>query len=149
MEAAPALNGDVLRAAREAAGLTQTELARLVGVVDGQRISKWERGAARPRSAPLLAAVGDALGLRPREMLADPGEEVTLRWLRFAAGLTVEQLAAAVHVSTPTVKRWESEGLKDPSTETIRAVATALDADAAMVRVALSRDLHGEREPQQ
>ncbi|WP_425577343.1 helix-turn-helix domain-containing protein [Nocardioides endophyticus] len=43
------LDPSVLRAAREEAGLTQHELARLVGVAGGERISRWELGASVPR----------------------------------------------------------------------------------------------------
>lgn len=39
---------DRLHRARELAGLTQVELAALVGVGPGQ-VSRWERGAAVPR----------------------------------------------------------------------------------------------------
>ena len=38
-----------LRVAREKAGLTQHELARLVGAAGGERISRWELGTSVPR----------------------------------------------------------------------------------------------------
>ena len=38
-----------LRAARERAGLTQHQLARLVGVAGGERVSRWELGTSEPR----------------------------------------------------------------------------------------------------
>jgi transcriptional regulator with XRE-family HTH domain len=43
------LNPEALRAARVRAGLTQHELARLVGVAGGERVSRWELGTSRPR----------------------------------------------------------------------------------------------------
>ena len=37
-----------IRAARDAKGLTQRELARLAGDVDPLQVSRWERGLHRP-----------------------------------------------------------------------------------------------------
>lgn len=53
--------GANLRAARKRQGLTQRELAALVGVPD-LHISRWERGAHRPSDANLYA-LAEALGL--------------------------------------------------------------------------------------
>lgn len=57
-----------IRDSRIAAGLTQQELARLVGVAGGDRVSKWECGAAVPRPEALhrLAAV---LDVQPIDLL--------------------------------------------------------------------------------
>ena len=110
METAPAIDASALRAAREKAGLTQHELAREVGVVGGERISLWERGQARPRSPRLLHAVADAIGVPATHLLVPPSDGPTLRWLRFAAGLSVDEAADAAHVSTATLKRWEAQG---------------------------------------
>ncbi len=137
METAPALNGAALRSARERAGLSQSQLARRVGAADGQRISRWERGEARPRSATQLSALADVLGVTPQSLLEAPAQPVTLRWLRFAAGMTVEDLAASAHISVATVKRWESAGVQAPTDETVRNVADALQAPPRAVRDAL------------
>lgn len=50
--------GANIRAARNAAGLTQRELGQLIGV-EGMFISRWERGAnsPSPRYLPVLADV--------------------------------------------------------------------------------------------
>jgi transcriptional regulator with XRE-family HTH domain len=40
---------EALRAARIRAGLTRPELARLVGVAGGERVSRWELGTSSPR----------------------------------------------------------------------------------------------------
>lgn len=56
---------DVLRTRREAQGLEQGELARLVGVTQ-QTISKWETGVTAPRPgrmAPLARALDLDAGL--------------------------------------------------------------------------------------
>ena len=72
--------------AREAAGLTQHQLARVVGVAGGERISAWEHGRSRPRTPDLLRRVADALGVSPQDLLVTP-DAPSLRWMRFAAGL--------------------------------------------------------------
>ena len=53
--------GANLKAARDAKGLTQTELGQLIGR-DGFQISRWERGAHRPTDASLMA-LGEALDM--------------------------------------------------------------------------------------
>lgn len=46
--------GERIRLRREELGMTQDEVARqMSGTVDGQRISKWERGENRPRDESL------------------------------------------------------------------------------------------------
>ena len=110
METAPALDGDALRRARDRAGLSQNELARRVGLAAGDRISRWERGEARPRSPRTLHNVARALGVDARELLLPPESGPNLRWLRFAAGLSVDELAAATKSGVSTVKRWEADG---------------------------------------
>lgn len=137
METAPALDGAALRRARERAGLSQSGLARAAGVADGQRISRWERGEARPRSAAALRQVAVLLHVSPRSLLLPPTGPPSLRWLRYAAGTTVEELAAAIHASPGTVKRWEASGLLKPADSTVSAVAAALGASADDVREAL------------
>lgn len=47
---------DRLREARQAAGMTQAQAARLIGVSSG-RLANWERGDGKPRieKLPLIA----------------------------------------------------------------------------------------------
>lgn len=137
METAPALDGDALRSARERAGLSQNDLARRLGLASGGRISLWERGEARPRSPHLLHLLAEALEIPPVQLLAPPEGGPSLRWLRFAAGLTVDELATATHVAVPTVKRWESEGLTRPTERIVSALVQALGASVDDVRNAL------------
>jgi transcriptional regulator with XRE-family HTH domain len=140
METAPAIDVAALKAAREAAELTQHELARQVGVVGGERISMWERGTARPRSPRLLHAVARAVNLAPRDLLVRPDDGPTLRWLRFAAGVGLEELADATHVSVASLKRWEAHGCRRlPSPATIEMLASALDVATDDVTNALRR----------
>ncbi|MCB2176497.1 MAG: helix-turn-helix domain-containing protein [Actinomycetales bacterium] len=137
METAPAIDGAALACAREAAGLTQHQLARVVGVAGGERISAWEHGRSRPRTPDLLHRVADALGVSPRELLAAP-EVPSLRWMRFAAGLSVAEAAVAAHVSVDTFKRWEAVGVRRAvSPRAVESLAAALGADEGDVSAAL------------
>ena len=49
-----------IRAARKAAGLSQTELAEKIGVVQSN-VCRWERGAHRPQ-IDTLKKIAEALG---------------------------------------------------------------------------------------
>lgn len=137
METAPALDGAALRRARERAGLSQNDLARRTSVASGHRISRWERGEARPRSPRILHELAAALGVSPESLLVPPENGPSLRWLRFVAGLSVEQLAAATHTAVRTVKRWEAQGVAVPAENTVHALAKALSASPQDVRCAL------------
>ncbi len=139
METAPAIDGAALRAAREKAGLTQHQLARRVGIAGGERISLWEKGAARPRSPRVLHALARSLGVDATSLLVLPPDGPTLRWLRFAAGLSVAEAAAACHTSVAALKRWEARGAPTPAAVTIEALAAALGTTPGEVRDALQR----------
>lgn len=124
-----------LRAARERLGLTQHQLARLVGVAGGERISRWELGLDEPRP-DLLVRLARVLGLSPADLLI--GADHDLRRLRYCAGLSSAELAAAIHVSTRSYARWESGSwVRPPSVENLRALARMLDVPVAAVREAL------------
>ena len=138
METAPSIDGAALRAARIRAGLTQHQLAHEVGVVGGERVSMWERGEARPRSPQLLHAVARAVGVRVTDLLPVPDWGPNLRWLRFVAGLSVDELAEAVHLSAASLKRWEAQGCRRlPSAATLDAAAVALGVGLDEVEGAL------------
>ncbi len=138
MQDAPALDTTRLRVARERAGLSQNELARRAGLAAGDRVSRWERGEARPRSPRTLHTVAQALGVDARELLRSPEDGPDLRWLRFAAGLSVAELAAATNSGVSTVKRWEADGHASPSPKVLAALATALATTPEVVRRALT-----------
>ncbi len=138
METAPALDGDALRRARERAGLSQNELARRTGLAAGNRVSRWERGEARPRTPRDLHAIAQALGVDARDLLVPPKNGPDLRWLRFAAGLSVEDLASATNSGVSTVKRWEARGHSTPGSGTLIALAAALCTSPETVRRALT-----------
>lgn len=124
-----------LRAARERLGLTQHKLARLVGVAGGERISRWELGLDEPRP-DLLVRLASVLESPPADLLS--GARRDLRKLRYCAGLSSPELAAAVHVSTRSYARWESGAwVRPPSAENLRALARTLNVPVSAVRAAL------------
>lgn len=100
-----------IRDSRIAAGLTQQELARLVGVAGGDRVSKWECGAAVPRPEALhrLAAV---LDVQPIDLLTPLTGVPDLRRLRLLVGKSAASVAKAAHVSVTTYQRWEGGGVQ-------------------------------------
>lgn len=130
------LDPSVLRAAREKAGLTQHELARLVGAAGGERISRWELGASVPRP-DFLVKLARALDIPTLRLIHLDGEVPDLKALRLNAGLTVPELAAAVNVAVPTYYAWEQgrwtrlpaatqiESLARGLADTVDVVATA------------------------
>lgn len=137
---ASGVDPEALRAARERAGLTQHQLARLVGVAGGERISRWELGTSEPRP-DILVRLAKTLDLPAVELLDLAGEFPDLRALRFAAGLSAAEVAARVHVATVTYQRWEAgrwERLPD-NEDCLRRLARALGVRASVVRAALEQ----------
>ncbi len=119
------IDGDALHRARSARGLTQSQLARIIDVSGGERVSEWERGVRTP-AVRLIPAVAAALGVTPLEFLSMPNG-VDLRALRLASGKTSAEIAAQIHVSSATYLRWESgkqQAPKDPAVR--RSLARAL-----------------------
>ena len=141
MDTGPTIDQEVLRRARERAGLTQHELARRVGVAGGERVSMWERGAAQPRPE-LLPPLAAALGLAPADLLVPDRLGSDLRRLRFLAGLSSAGLAETIHLSKVTLKRWEAGHLSRlPTSVTLEALAGALGVTVLTVRRALTRSM--------
>lgn len=128
-----------LRAARERAGLTQHQLARLVGVAGGERISRWELGASEPRP-DIVVRLAKALDLPALQLLEIVDEVPDLRALRFAAGLSAVEVAARVHVSKTTYQHWESgRWERMPEGRNLQALARALSVGVRETVAALER----------
>ena len=128
-----------LRAARERAGLTQHQLARLVGVAGGERISRWELGASEPRP-DIVVRLAKALDLPALQLLEIVDEVPDLRALRFAAGLSAVEVAARVHVSKTTYQHWESgRWERMPERRKLQALARALSVGVLETVAALER----------
>ena len=128
-----------LRAARERAGLTQHQLARLVGVAGGESISRWELGASEPRP-DIVVRLAKALDLPALQLLEIVDEVPDLRALRFAAGLSAVEVAARVHVSKTTYQHWESgRWERMPERRNLQALARALSVGVLETVAALER----------
>lgn len=142
------LDSQALRRARVAAGLTQHQLARLVGVAGGERVSRWELGTSSPRPQLVLHLAG-VLGVDLNELYARP-REVDLRSLRVAAGMSMDELASRIHASKTTISRWESGDVVRPlSVRVLALLAEALGVSPDVVQQAAERSRsairHGPR----
>ena len=138
------IDPSVLRAAREKAGLTQHELARLVGAAGGERISRWELGASVPRP-DFLVKLARALDIPTLRLIHMEGEVPDLRALRLKAGLTVPELAAAVNVAVPTYYAWEQgRWTRLPAATQLESLARGL-ADTIDVVVAAFQEARKQR----
>lgn len=138
-----------LRAARERLGLTQHELARLVGVAGGERISRWELGLDEPRPDS-MAHLARVLDVPVIELLNVDSERRDLRALRLCAGFTVGDVAGAAHISVRSYARWEAGSwVRPPSDHLLRAMARVLAVPLDTVRAALDLSKHGQSAPEE
>ena len=126
-----------LRAAREKAGLTQHELARLVGAAGGERVSRWELGTSVPRP-DFLVKLARALDIPSPASDPPRGEVPDLRALRLQAGLTVPSCGPARTCPLPTYYSWE-QALDPPAgPPTLEASGTRLGEPADVVAAAFN-----------
>jgi len=119
------VDGDALYRARSARGLTQSQLARIIDVSGGERVSECERGVRNP-AVRLIPAMAAALGVTALEFFAMPNG-VDLKELRLASGKTSTEIAEQTQVSSATYLRWESgrsRATRDPAAR--RSLAKAL-----------------------
>ncbi len=134
---ASGIDPDALRAAREDAGLTQHQLARLVGAAGGERISRWELGTSTPRP-DFLVRLAKALDIPTQRLIHLDGDVADLRALRLQAGLAAPDIAAAVNVAVPTYYAWEQgRWTRLPAPESLEALARALGESLDEVVAAL------------
>ncbi len=134
---------EALRRARVAAGLSQAQLARALGLAGGEAVYTWERGIHRPRPA-LLARAAGVLGVAVAELLVAGEGPVDLRRLRLLAGRSVAELADAVGVSPGTYRQWEAGRIRRPPNRACvealsRACGVSVEALAEAIRAGMSR----------
>ena len=138
------VDGQLLRAAREKAGLTQHELARLVGVAGGERVSRWELGVTEPRPHHLVS-LAKILALPVSGLLSASKGSKDLRFLRLEAGLSTTELAEQAGVGAMTYHRWESGAIRRlPPPEALEALARVLDASVPDVAAAFHTSVSSE-----
>jgi transcriptional regulator with XRE-family HTH domain len=117
-------------------GLTQHELARLIDVAGGERISRWELGSSAPRPE-ILQRLAQTLNVGVVDLL-EAGGPADLRRLRTSAGLSARTVAARAHMSVPTYVRWESGRTKRlPAGQALKPLAKALNATVGDVESAI------------
>lgn len=137
------VDGASLRAARMRAGLTQHQLARLIDVAGGERISLWELGTSAPR-AETLPKLAKALAIPIAEMLPERDGPPDFRRLRLLAGLSQQSIAERVHVSKATVARWDrGHFAHTPHREELRELGRLLGVSTNAVEAALSLSQEG------
>jgi transcriptional regulator with XRE-family HTH domain len=135
---ASGIDPTALRTARENAGLTQHELARLVGAAGGERVSRWELGASAPRP-DFLVKLARALDIPTLSLIHLDGEIPDLRALRLQAGLTVPELASRTNLSAPTYSWWEQgRATRLPSAATLETLAGAFQEPVDVVAAAFN-----------
>jgi transcriptional regulator with XRE-family HTH domain len=129
---------EALRVARLRAELTQHELARLIGVAGGERISRWELGTSAPRPE-MLHRIAGALNVGVADLLEPAGAPADLRRLRISAGLSARTVAARAHMSAATYIRWESGRTKrNPARQALKPLAKALNVTIDDVEAAIA-----------
>lgn len=147
-QAAPGFDPRRLRAAREAAQLSQDALARAAHV-HVSSIEEWEAGRQVPR-VDSVAALAEALRLDPADLLEPPdGAARTLQQLRAAAGLTQQQVATDAGLLRNTYSAIERGETATLTAADATAFARALSVTADQVRAAhtASRAAYLERHP--
>ena len=137
MRAESGVDPVALRDARRRMGLTQHELARLIHVAGGERISRWELGSSAPRPEMLLR-LAQALNVDVGDLLEAEGP-ADLRRLRTSAGLSARTLADRAHMSVPTYIRWESGRTKRlPARQALKPLAKALNISVEALESAIA-----------
>lgn len=133
-----------LVAAREAAGLTQHELAIAIGVSGGAMVSKWERGSQQPRPELLYRLAGalrvEVVDLQPQAVRDDPD----LRALRVRLGVSRATMSRATGIPVRTLADWEGGvGTRLPSEPDLDRLAGYLRVSSSAVVSALASSRQG------
>lgn len=113
--------GSKLRQLREARGMTQTDLARILGV-SPKAVSKWEANRMEPRP-PMVAKIAQALGVTKDELVhgSSPKPETT------SAPETDKRLdRATAPLPSPAVASQIDQILRRATAEVLELVAGAI-----------------------
>jgi len=131
------IDGAALRRARLAAGMTQADLAKVLGVAGPERISSWEHETNQPHvnQIPVLAKL---LSVSPDVLLVGDSRN-RLRVLRWEAGLSLDELADELHVGRNTYQRWETGERAFPArSQVIQRLSTVLGVPEEVVQEAVA-----------
>ncbi len=136
--AQPRFRGDRLRAAREAAGLTEKDLTLILELSGPYRIKQWERGIERPqpRFVPRLA---EAVRIHPLDLLDVDPKDPPLAAIRIAAGQGTKQMSGP-GMSFMTYQRIEdARSNTEVTDEMITAIAETLRTEPSRIEAAIVR----------
>ncbi|MGJ0121690.1 helix-turn-helix domain-containing protein [Williamsia sp. MIQD14] len=125
-----------LRAARENAGLTQGDLARMADV-GRTTVYQWENGTATPQ-VDILARVIRTLDIAMTEVVVIADDELFPGDLRVRRGLTQPQLGKAAGLSTGLISAIE-HGEVQLAAATADALAAALNVSTDTLIAAHAR----------
>jgi len=142
----PGFDPGHLRAARQAAQLTQGALAAAAGA-HVKEVREWESGRRVPQVGA-VAALARALGISPLELIRrDADQAITLQQLRAAAGLSQQHVADRAGLLRTTYSQIERGEVVTLGVEDAAAIGRALGAEPAEVTAAhaASRAAHLER----
>jgi len=117
--------------------MTQAELAQALGVAGPERISSWEHETHMPEVAhiPVLAKF---LQVSSDSFLVSDARN-RLRELRWAAGLSLDELAGRLHVGRNTYQRWETGERPFPDRiQVLQQLCAILGAPEDVVRGAVA-----------
>ena len=123
--------GEKIREFRLKAGLTQTELAKKLGI-PYQSIGQWERGLRSPKYETLVT-IADALGVSVMEFLPKPSKSKEqqgkrLYEARTSKEMTIEELAEKTQIPIETIRNYES-GTEVPHFSQIYKICEVLELD--------------------
>ncbi|NKR30126.1 helix-turn-helix domain-containing protein [Rhodococcus hoagii] len=125
------------QAARQAAGMTRGDLARLADIRADETIRRWERGSSSPQVDVLGRAV-KALNISAEDVIiTDPERRFLSDW-RHLKLMTQPQLAKEAQLSTILVTRLE-RGERELTDEVAAKLANVLGIGIGEVREAYLR----------
>lgn len=146
-QGAAGFNAARLRAAREAADLTQGALAAAADA-HVKEVREWESGRRVPQ-VEAVAALARALHISPLDLLdRDADQALTLQDLRAAAGHSQEataELAGLQRATYAKIERGETTTVSE-NNATALGQALGVTADEVHAAQAASRSLHLQRQ---
>lgn len=124
------------RRARERSGLTQAEIAVLIGVTDGI-VSAWESGTRAPTGRNLVSLARE-LGTPAVELTNLREDDLRLADLRVLSGLSGREAAAKIGVGVSTLYDVE-RGDRRPAGRTLAQLAQLYDLSEGSIEEAWER----------
>lgn len=123
--------GEKIKEARLKKGLTQQELADLLGYKSRSSINKIEVGGRDiPRSQ--IVQIAKTLGVAPAYLMGWAQYGTQLWKARLHFGLEIEELSARTGISTEALKKFEQDD-SEPSDEELALIAAAYGVDLGVL----------------